>query len=204
MTNRGNRSELNCAFCSLRKEENSINNTTHNTWRRSSIFFSHHLFWLTNRCVRCITAVRSFPAWLLSPLKESEKKVTNTIFFNVSVDACVILNWKLGRGSLSSVKDFFIFSHSSLCFLVNVLIFDLQSTDDLMSPFNGLLENSRVSYHFLRFIYFFCSLLFKTLDSIHDNHKSFCHHHKRHSYLSEEDSKRLLRRKFVFLVQFCH
>ena len=82
-------------------------------------------------------------------------KVTNTIFFNVTVDACVILNWKLGRGSLSSVKDFFIFSHSSLCFLVNVLIFDLQSTDDLMSPFNGLLENSRVSYHFLRFIYFF-------------------------------------------------
>ena len=62
---------------------------------------------------------------------------------------------KLERGSLSSVKDFFIFSHSSLCFLVNVLIFDLQSTDDLMSPFNGLLENSRVSYHFLRFIYFF-------------------------------------------------
>ena len=51
MTNRDNRSELNCAFCSLRKEENSINNTTHNTWRRSSIFFSHHLFWLTNRCV---------------------------------------------------------------------------------------------------------------------------------------------------------
>ena len=42
-----------------------------------------------------------------------------------------------------------------MCFLVNVLIFDLQSTDDLMSPFNGLLENSRVSYHFLRFIYFF-------------------------------------------------
>ena len=55
---------------------------------------------------------------------------------------------------MSSVKDFFIFSHSSLCFLVNVLIFDLQSTDDLMSPFNGLLENSRVSHHFLRFIYF--------------------------------------------------
>ena len=81
-------------------------------------------------------------------------KVTNTIFFNVTVDACVILNWKLGRGSLSSVKDFFIFSHSSMCFLVNVLIFDLQSTDDLMSPFNGLLENSRVSHHFLRFIYF--------------------------------------------------
>ena len=51
MTNRDNRSELNCAFCSLRKEENSINNTTHNTWRRSSISFSHHLFWLTNRCV---------------------------------------------------------------------------------------------------------------------------------------------------------
>ena len=42
-----------------------------------------------------------------------------------------------------------------MCFLVNVLIFDLQSTDDLMSPFNGLLENSRVSYHFLRFIKFF-------------------------------------------------
>ena len=105
---------------------------------------------------------------------------------------------------MSSVKDFFIFSHSSLCFLVNVLIFDLQSTDDLMSPFNGLLENSRVSYHFLRFIYFFCSLLFKTLDIIHDNHKKFCHHHKRRSYLGEEDSKRLLRRKLVFLFQFCH
>ena len=104
---------------------------------------------------------------------------------------------------MSSVEDFFIFSHSSLCFLVNMLIFDLQSTDDLMSPFNGLLENSRVSYHFLRFIFFFCcSLLFKTLDSIHDNQKSFCHHHKRHSYLGEEDSKRLLLRKFVFLVQF--
>ena len=92
---------------------------------------------------------------IVFPLKQSENKVTNTIFFNVTVDACVILNWKLGRGSLSSVEDFFIFSHSSLCFLVNVLIFDLQSTDDLMSPFNGLLENSRVSYHFLRFIFFF-------------------------------------------------
>jgi len=90
---------------------------------------------------------------------------------------------------LSSVKEFFIFSHSSLCSLVNVLIFDLQSTDDLMSPFNGLLENSRVSYHFLRFIHFFCSFLFKTLDIIYDNHKSFCHHHKRRSYLGEEDSK---------------
>ena len=103
------------------------------------------------------------------------------------------------------LKIFSFFSHSSLCFLVNVLIFDLQSTDDLMSPFNGLLENSRVSYLFLRFIYFFfCSLLFKTLDIIHDNHKRFCHHHKRHSYLGEEDSKRFLRRKFVVLVQFCH
>ena len=51
LTSRDKRSELNCAFCSLRKEENSINNTTHNTWRRSSISFSHHLFWLTNRCV---------------------------------------------------------------------------------------------------------------------------------------------------------
>ena len=53
------------------------------------------------------------------------------------------------------LKIFSFFSHSSLCFLVNVLIFDPQSTDDLMSPFNGLLENSRVSYDFLRFIYFF-------------------------------------------------
>ena len=51
LTSRDKRSEQNCAFCSLRKEENSINNTTHNTWRRSSISFSHHLFWLTNRCV---------------------------------------------------------------------------------------------------------------------------------------------------------
>ena len=154
MTNRDNRSELNCAFCSLRKEENSINNTTHNTWRRSSIFFSHHLFWLTNRCVKAYHSCSEFSGMIaFSPKRKW--KVTNTIFFNVTVDACVILNWKLERGSLSSVKDFFIFSHSSLCFLVNVLIFDLQSTDDLMSPFNGLLENSRVSYHFLRFIYFF-------------------------------------------------
>lgn len=96
---------------------------------------------------------------IVFPLKESENKVTNTIFFILTVDACAILNWKLGRGSLSSVIDFVIFSHSSLPSLVNVLIFDLQSTDDLMSPFNGLLENSRVSYHFLHFIYLFtCSV----------------------------------------------
>ena len=29
---------------------------------------------------------------IVFPLKQSENKVTNTIFFNVTVDACVILN----------------------------------------------------------------------------------------------------------------
>ena len=33
-----------------------------------------------------------FSSVIVFPVKESEKKVTYTIFFNVTVDACVILN----------------------------------------------------------------------------------------------------------------